>query len=252
MKIRNILKDSYNDEITEAIVDAYLEIESNFVLEKWKASELDAGHFVEAVRRLLELELFGSYTAFSDKLEPFHDGVLTKYEQATGNHDSYRMIIPRTLKAVYNIRNKRGVGHISDVSPNEMDAAFILYSAKWVLAELVRLNSKMSATETQKLMDKIVERKIGLLWKEEDVTRVLDTNLVSKEQVLVLLYDESPRSEDELRSIIEYSNKTNFKKILTKLHRNRLIEYRDNGECLISPTGIEEAEEIIQNSQYGT
>lgn len=251
-KVLRILENAYNNEIAEHVLHAFLDIERKFSLQKWKASELDAGHFVEAVRRVLEIELFSSYTPFSDSLEPFHDGVLSKYEQATGNHDSYRMLIPRTLKAIYNIRNKRGVGHISEVSPNEMDSSFTLYSSKWVLVELVRLNSNMTTSETQKFVDKIVERNIDLLWKEDGVKRILDTNLVSRDKVLVLLYDDSPKKDSELRSIIEYKNRTNFEGILENLHSKRLIEYKSSGECRISPKGVEEAEDIIEESEYGT
>jgi hypothetical protein len=251
-KVLDILENNYNYEISEHVVHSYLDIERKFSLQKWKASELDAGHFVEAVRRVLEFELFGSYTPFSDSLEPFHDGVLSKYEQATGNHDSYRMLIPRTLKAIYNIRNKRGVGHISEVSPNEMDSSFILHSSKWILAELVRLNSSMTISKTKAIVNKIVERSIDLLWKYGDVTRILDTNIVTRDKTLVLLYDDSPKSDSELRSIVEYKNRTNFESILNNLHSRRLIEYKGSGECHISPKGVEKAEEIIEESEYGT
>lgn len=138
--VETILRSRYPADIVKALLDAYREIESNYALQKWKPSELDAGHFVEAARRILEHELFGQATPINQQISKFSDQVLVKYEQATGD-ESYRMLIPRALKSVYNIRNKRGVGHVGPVSPNEMDATYILYSVKWVLAELVRLVS---------------------------------------------------------------------------------------------------------------
>lgn len=243
-KVQSILENAYDAEIANKIIDSYREIESNFFLEKWKPSELDAGHFVEAVRRLIEKELLGSYTPFSSKLSNFSDAVLKQYEQNQG-HESFRLLIPRVLKSVYNIRNKRGVGHIKDISPNEMDSTLILYNVKWVLSEIIRLKSNLSIEETQKLIDEIVERKIDIIWKENDFRRILDQKISAKDQVLILLYDNSPQNIESLRSTIEYKNKSNFKTLIKKLHSSREIEFKSNGECLISPKGIINAEKRI-------
>lgn len=248
MDIGALLKKHYPNELVDSVISSYNEIEKNFAARKWKASEVDAGHFVEGVRRILEYELFGNkYTPLNKSLSPFNDKALHKYEGAIGD-DSLRMLIPRVLKAVYNIRNKRGSAHLAGISANEMDSTIILYSVKWVLAELVRLNSSLSAAETQSLVNKIVERKLEVLWKDGDITRILDHNMKSSDQVLVLLYDESPRSSQNLQHIVEYKNKTNFTKVLKRLHAKKLIELSGNGNCSISPKGVIEAEKII--SEY--
>lgn len=248
MNPRDILKNGFGAAIADAILDAYQEIERNYVLRKWKTSELDAGHFVEAVRRALDLELSGTYKAFNKSLPPFNDNTLKAYEQATGDQ-SYRLLIPRSLKSVYNIRNKRGVAHISDVNPNEMDATFILYTVKWVLAELLRLNSDLPIDQTQALLDKVVERQCSLIWKEGNITWVLAPGMKAREQVLILLYDISPRTDTELQDITEYSNATNLKKILKRLHTQKLIYYYDDGNCRLSPNGVPVAEEIIRKHE---
>ncbi len=244
MKAEGLLKAKYPAALVDALLAAYLEIERNYVLKKWKASELDSGHFVEASRRILEHELTGSHTPLNRALSSFTDAVLKQFESATGD-ESLRLLIPRALKAIYNIRNKRGVGHIGAVSPNEMDSTYILYTCKWVLAELVRLASGLQPHETQHVMDTIVERRISVLWKEADVTAVLDPGMSAKEQALVLLYDQSPQAEDELRAITEYKNPSKFRALLKELHRKKLIFRADTGKCIILPPGITEAERIL-------
>ncbi len=245
MTPHDILKSGFNDEIATVILDAYREIEHNYALRKWKPSELDAGHFVEGVRRALDHELTGSYIAFSKALQPFDDKALLSYENKTGDH-SFRLLIPRALKSIYNIRNKRGVAHISDVNPNEMDATLILYNVKWILAELLRLKSGLAPEQTQKMIDIIVERKCPLIWKEGGIISVLSTRMSTKKQILVLLYDKSPIRDTELQNITEYINCTNFKKMLKEMHKQKLIYYHQNGNCHLSPVGISEAETIIQ------
>jgi hypothetical protein len=239
----DILEKAYGSDIAANVIDSYKEIEQNFVIQKWKTSELDAGHFVESVRRLIEFELYGSYTPFSQKLSTFTDDVLKKYENASGN-DSYKILIPRMLKSIYNIRNKRGVGHISTISPNEMDATVIMQSVKWVLAELVRINSALTITETQKLIASIVERQIDLIWKDNGITRILNTELKTEEKIIILLLDESPQTEQQLLKSSNYSNSTKFRNFLKMLHKQALINY-ENGKCTISPTGLIEAEKTI-------
>ncbi len=245
MTAKDILSSGFDLTIASAIVEAYMEIESNFVLSKWKPSELDAGHFVEAVRRALDLELNGSYVPINRSLPRFDDRLLRQYEQSTGDQ-SYRILIPRALKSIYNIRNKRGVAHISDVNPNEMDATLILYTAKWVLAELVRLKSGLPTVETQVLVDDVVERQFSVVWKHEDITWILVPEMSARDQVLVLLYDSSPQTDEIIRNSVGYKNPTNFKKILKRLHDKKLIYYSTDGQCRITSTGIINSEGILK------
>jgi hypothetical protein len=248
MKIDAALKQRFPTELVGALLAAYREIEGNFALRKWKASELDAGHFVEASRRVIEKELFGSYTPIGKDLPKFHDGELKRYEQGIGD-ESFRILIPRALKAIYNIRNKRGVGHLGPISPNEMDATYILYTTKWILAELVRLAAGINPSQTQQLIESIVERRLSVLWKHEGITRILETGIKARAQVLVLLFDRSPQSELELQATTEYKNLTNFRKILQRLHQDRLIEY-GSGRAVITSKGIIAAEAVL--TQYQT
>ncbi|MEW6239675.1 MAG: hypothetical protein AB1564_02565, partial [Chloroflexota bacterium] len=222
MLARDILIQAYPEELADNLLGSFKSIEENYVLQKWKPSELDAGHFVETVRRILEFEFTGKYAPFNQQLTSFNDSALKQYEQSQGD-ESLRILIPRILIAIYGIRNKRGVGHVSTVSPNEMDATLILYNVKWVLAELIRLKSKMSIDETQAVVDSIVERQVEILWKTDEFTRVLDGNLSARDKVLILLYNADNQQDADLQKIIEYQNVTDFKKILKKLHSQNLI-----------------------------
>jgi len=244
MTAETILKKSFPADVVAALLEAYREIEGNYALRKWKASELDAGHFVEASRRMIEHVLFGRCTPIGTNLPNFSDAELKKYELASGD-ESYRQLIPRALKAIFNIRNKRGIGHLGLVSANEMDATFILYTVKWVLAEFVRLASGLSVEQTQKMIDEIVARRLSVLWKHNDVTRVLANHLQARDQVLILLYDTNSQAEETLRASVEYKNETNFRKILGRLHRERLIEFTKGKPIHISAKGVRRTEEIL-------
>lgn len=243
-KVRGIIEAASDKVLSDHIIDSYKEVERNYFIKSWKTSELDAGHFVESVRRLIELKLFGKYTPISKGLPSFNDKTMLSYINAQGD-DSYRIHIPRALLTVYGIRNKRGVGHLSNVSPNHLDATFIVSSVKWVLAEIVRINSSYKPDETSKIVDRIVDRSVEGIWESSDITRILVDGLNLKEQIIFLLYATEEIFDQKILDILEYKNQAYFKRTLKQLHSSRFIEYKSNGECLISPKGIAYAEEII-------
>jgi hypothetical protein len=246
-KISKIIEDTYGAEIAEKLLESYEEVQRNFTLGKWKLSELDAGHFVECTRRIIEQELFKVHTPFDQNLSKFDNSTLVKYENASG-HESFRMLIPRALKTVSDIRNKRGVGHIGQVSANEIDATYIIYSVKWVFSEIIRINSKLSPDDTRDLVSHMVKRQVELVWEDsKSAKHVLDPRMDAARKILLLLLSEnSPVQLSNLRQSIGYKNETNFTKIIKTLHRKCYLVFDPHDlTCELTPTGELVAEQII-------
>lgn len=246
-EIQSVLQSTHPNDIVHHLVKSYRDVEDNFRLEKWKTSELDAGHFVETVRRLIENQLFGAYTAFSTAIGSFNQATLNKYEAATGAEE-YRILIPRVLYAMYCIRNKRGVGHISTISPNKLDATLILNSAKWVLAELVRLASATSPDQAEQLVDTILTRQVDLIWDDGETFMVLNKKLRAPDKVLLALYKEDRQTVEALRIKVDYKNKSAFNKIIDELQRDKNIALTTDGICKLSPIGVKAAEALVHTT----
>ena len=71
---------------------------------------------------------------------------------------SVRIQIPRSLIALYEVRNNRGVGHVGgDVDPNPMDARIVLKMARWVVAELVRVSHGLDTAEAKGVVEHLIE-----------------------------------------------------------------------------------------------
>src|SRR4051794_12450373 len=121
MKLRDVLVAASNAEIGNAIDATYAEIVRHYVLRNWKTAGVDAGHFVEAVRRFLELRLLGKATPIGKSLSKFNESEIAKYRDASGD-ESYRILIPRILWGLYALRNKRSIGHLGAVPASEIDA----------------------------------------------------------------------------------------------------------------------------------
>jgi len=241
MNVRSLLLVCYPGELVDLLVSYFKEIERNYRLEKWKSSELDSGHFVEVARRVIEHQLLGSYTPIDKSIGSFNSGVMAKYESAKGN-ESYRIIIPRVLYAMYCVRNKRGVGHVGAVSPNKMDAALILNSAKWVLAELVRLSGQSHPDYAYRAIDELIEKHVDLIWSDDDTFMILDPKMKAADKTLLALYKESNIKIEILQERVEYKNRTNFVKIIKKLEGEKLVHLTNENKCKISPLGIRNVE----------
>jgi hypothetical protein len=162
---------------------------------------------------------------------------------------SLRVLIPRLLSPLYEIRNNRGVGHVGgDVDPNLMDATVVYSTASWILAELVRVFHQVKTTEAQEAVDALVERKYSLIWSPGTVKRVLDHKMNAADQTLVLLHQALAWvKESSLLASIEYSSAAMYRKrVLEKLHKERMIEFdQAAARARISPKGGAYVEEKI-------
>lgn len=248
-RIRVDLYQKFPKEIVDAILDSYVEIKENYYVGRHEPAELNGGKFVEAVTRLLQYTLNNAqYVPLGKPIQNMLT-TLRSFEQIPqGKHlDSYRIHIPRILTMVYDIRNKRGVGHLGgDVNPNIADATLIVTCCDWVLAELYRINYNCSMDDTQKIIESLIQRKNPLIYQIGDTKRVLNPNLDMTKQTLLLLAECHPEeiSEKDLIRWIEPSNASVFRRdVLRRLHEKRMIEYVEKTSCIILPPGLRIVEE---------
>ena len=238
--------------LRDPLVETYREIASNFAEHRWEPSELNGGKFCECVYWICHGFITGTYTAKLSKPPNMRDNCrdLEKISTTAKPGDrSLRILIPRLLPALYEIRNNRGVGHVGgDVDPNLMDATAVYSNASWILAELVRVFHSLKTTEAQAVVNGLVERKTPLIWSPGTAKRVLDTSLSAAGQTLLLLHQALGwMSEADLVKSVEYSNASVYRaKVLAKLHKERMIEFdKVVARAHISPKGSIYVEEKI-------
>jgi hypothetical protein len=65
-----------------------------------------------------------------------------------------------------------------------MDATVVLYTAKWLMAGLVRLLHTLTTAEATAIVDALIEREVAWVWTYEDKKRVLRTGMTWKQQTL--------------------------------------------------------------------
>jgi hypothetical protein len=233
------------------LLEAFEEIVTNYRERRWEPSELNGGKLCEAVFTVVDGYLNGGqYAARATKPRRFNDACLAlemNYARTSTNH-SARITIPRLMLGLYDVRNNRGVGHAGgDVDPNQMDATFLLYGAKWLVAEVVRLLHNLSTAEATALVDALVQREVAWIWSETDVKRVLKLGLTWKQQTLALLLSEpGPAAVDDLMRWLEHPQVRDYRKVLRQLHRDRQVEYDEAAQKVrLMPPGVEAAEALV-------
>ena len=239
--------------LREELLNSYQKIMSNYLERRWEPAELNGGKFCEVVYSIIDGALKGSFPAQASKpsnmLAACQALERTSPDPNRVGDRSLRLLIPRLLPVLYEIRNNRGVGHVGgDVDPNHMDAEAVQAMASWVMAELVRIFHGVTTEEAQETVDALVERKSPLIWEVGAIKRVLDPNMSAKNQVLVLLHHSTGWvSAADLFKWVEYSNVSMFRsKVLQPLHKDRLIEFDPlNRRARISPLGAKTVEEKL-------
>ena len=135
---------------------AYVEAKRRYYLGDHRPQEVEGGRFSEAVFRVLQ-HLTGQPVTPLGKTLPSADQLLNRLQNATSAPDAIRLHIPRTLKLIYDVRNKRDAAHLGDgIDPNLQDATLVIGNMDWVMAELVRLHHGVTADEAQRIIEDLV------------------------------------------------------------------------------------------------
>ena len=240
-------------ELADRLLEEFEELTRRFHLGDFRPSELSGGRFGEAAFRICEHVCLSKHTPVNKTL-PKTDDLVRTLENIPGTtaDAAYRVHIPRTLRLIYGLRNKRDVAHLgAGVSPNFSDASLILATASWVVSEIVRLSHKCDIATAQSIVDGLVQRRVPLIWIEGSIVRVLKPSLDFDEKVLVILYHFHPEwvKVNDLYKWVEHTHITKFKdKVLTPLHKTARIHFSGD-KCKILPPGLKYVEDSPELKQ---
>jgi hypothetical protein len=214
-------------ELVDELVEAFAEAKRRFYRDDLRPSEIEGARFSEAVFRILEWATTQKYTPLGDTL-PKVPTLMGRLEQATGAPDTVRFHIPRTLRLIYDVRNKRDVAHLGDgIDPNQQDATMVVRNMEWVLAEMVRLYHNVSAKEAHGIIVDLVSKDVPLIQEFEGFPRVLK-QLKASDHFLVLLYWRGVDGAlyDELHEWARAPMRSNMKRTLKQLDDKDLIHLK--------------------------
>lgn len=244
------LQKHFPEILVSKLISHYTKLKSNFIQNRLEPGELNSAKFAEIVFRLIEYATDPShqYTPLKQSL-PSVDTLVTRFQNLPNTFDdSLRLHLPRALKTIYGIRNKRGVGHTGEIDANLMDATLVMAVCDWTMAELVRLYHDCSANDAQNIIDRLVKRNIPIIYDRDGIKTLLKQTPYEKATLLFLHYEgEKDTPIGELCKWVEHPNVTNFRiQILKKLHAEKKIFLNEKTRvCRILPPGIRYVEENI-------
>ena len=199
-------------ELVDELLAAFSEAKRRFYRDDHRPQAVEGGRFAEAAFRVLQWQTTGSFTAVGKSL-PRVDQLLVTLENAQGQ-DSVRVHIPRTLRLIYDIRNKRDAAHLADgIDPNLQDATLVIRNMDWVLAEFVRLYNNVSAQEAHGTIIDLVSKEVPAIQEFNGFPRLLK-DLKASEHILVLVYRAGADGLDfaQLSQWVKPSMRTNLRR----------------------------------------
>lgn len=230
------------------LINEYKKLTQNYMEHRWEPAELSAGKICEIVYSIINGHIDGKYPAKPSKPRNMVNAC-RQLESESSLPRSFQILIPRMLPALYEIRNNRGVGHVgSDVDANNVDSTLMLTMVNWIMAELVRVFHTGSLEDAQKAINALAERKTPLVWDNKEFKKVLSPSMNLRDQTLLL----ASSTDDELtvKLLMEWtesSNKTYFRKLLKKLHKEKLIHFNEQTEIItLLPMGSNKVSEIVE------
>lgn len=227
--------------LVDELIECYMEQKRNFYLGRMRPNEVEGGRFAEAAFRMLQHGAGLSVTPLGTQLDT--DAIVrTLGNLPSANlNDSIRLHIPRTLRVIYDIRNKRDAAHLADgIDPNLQDSTFVSAAVDWVLAEFVRLAHGVSADKAFALVKAITVRRIPAVEEFGDFLKTLRPSLGPSDRILLLLYHraDSGATTAELSNWLKPSQRANLNRTLTQLEHEKDYIVLSGGNYQLTRRGI--------------
>jgi hypothetical protein len=237
----------FDPKLVKELLDAHAEAKRNFYLGGLRLSAVEGGRFCEAAFRLLQDTTEGKHTPLSKTL-PKTDALILQLSNldASKFNDAIRLHIPRSLRLVYDIRNKRDTAHLSDgIDPNLQDATLVVTVIDWVLAEFIRLYHNVTANAASKMVDGIVKRVAPVVQDFNGFLKILNPKLGVSDRCAVLLYQrgDDGASYAELEQWVRPSMRANLRRALEALVDKKDYAHDDGSRYFIARRGEQYVEQ---------
>ncbi|WP_462252722.1 hypothetical protein [Ferruginibacter sp.] len=238
--IKTVLISRFPSQLVDELLDCYQEQKRNYFLGNHRPTEVEGGRFSEAAFRMCEHLAGFSITQIGKQLDT--DGLIRKLQGlATTFPDSLRIHIPRTLRVVYDIRNKRDAAHLADgIDPNLQDSSFVFASLDWVLAEFIRLSGGITADKAYELIKAITINAIPVVEDFNGFLKTLNPKLKVSEIILLLLYHcgSNGAAIEQLSLWVKPLQRKNLKATLLRMEHEKDLIVKQKDKFNITRLGI--------------
>jgi hypothetical protein len=239
--IRTGLVTQFPQQLVDQLLECYQEQRANYFLGKHRPTEVEGGRFSEAAFRMLESYCSLPLTPIGTQINT--EGLIKTLANLPANtfNESVRLHVPRMLRVVYDIRNKRDAAHLADgIDANLQDATFVFSALDWVLAEFIRLSTSITPEQAVKLIKGVTVNVTPSIEEFDGFLKTLNPSLGPGDRILILLYQRNSLGASivELTGWLKPSQRTNIKRSLSQLEHDKDFVVLVGGNYKITRRGI--------------
>jgi hypothetical protein len=244
-QIEASFKKVFDPKLVDELLAAYQEAKHNYYIGGLRLSAVEGGRFCEAAFRMLEQQTTAKFTDLNRPLDS--ETIIKKLENisSAAAPDAVRIHIPRSLRVVYDIRNKRDAAHLADgIDPNLQDATLVIAVLDWVLAEFLRLHHSVSAAQAQEIITGLVVRKAPAVEDFDGFLKILKPELKVSGYILLLLYErrQSGATFKEIETWIHPSMRKNLQRALDQQVHDKAYVHFSGDRYFLTKLGAAEVE----------
>ena len=187
-ELKVALQANVDSRLATQLIDESVALEENFLLKRWKYTELDGGRFAEVAARItysIDSQNVSVTKSVDDCLKYIDNQQVPHHfpEPQSAIH------LAKVIRAIYKLRSQRGAVHVSPTyTANEIDSRFILEASRWVLAELLRLFVTGDREEVAEIVRELARFPQPLIRTYQDVPLLQSVRFTTQEEVLVHLF----------------------------------------------------------------
>jgi hypothetical protein len=249
-QIKQQLENTFRKELLDKLFESYQLISEHYYQGKHRPCCFEGGRFAETSLRMLQQVFAGTYVPLGKSIANFSNEVRS-FEKADKNKfaESLRIQIPRTLQVIFDIRNKRDIGHVGgDVDANFSDATLSLVCCNWVLTEFIRIYYTSDIKTAQNMVNSIVKIRIPLIQDFNGFLKILKPDLKLPSKVLAFLYCRGTEGAEVTEMNEWLGNRilvSHMSQTLDKLEHEKAYIHRKAEHCFITDSGRKYVEENI-------
>jgi hypothetical protein len=192
---------------------------------------------------VLQQAAAGTFTPLGQQIDS--EKTIASVAQNTNLPDSIRLHVPRSLRVVYDIRNKRDAAHLGDgIDPNVQDASLVAAILDWVMAEFVRVYHRVPPDEAHRIIDDLVARRAPAVENFDGFLKVLRPDLKVRPFLSLVLYERGSEGATfaELSEWAKPTMRKNLKRALDQLVNDLALVHFDAKKYRLTRRGIQDVE----------
>ena len=229
--IKRQLSAHFDVTIVDKILEHYQALKTAYRLQDWEKCLLRAGKFAETVMKGIHFLRTGQLvSSISVERE------INEVANRTDLDDSIRLLIPRSVRVLYDHRSRRGGAHSHPLDLNPMDCTLAASLADWVLAELVRLYYTTDPEQAASIVRALIAKSIPIVERIGEDYVVLSPGASAREEIGLILHSRYPErtTTAQLKRWMPHQSPGNISTSLLNMEKAKQIHRSSDGAVLTS------------------